>query len=135
MKNLMLLITSLFISVSTFAQVEIGKVDWYGMYVADLVYYSDNSLTLSYRDCKYQHIEAFKSIDLDSTGLKILYKTMLHQLTGTEPIVLKLGDNLVSVNNFKRKKSIKITILNERTDITSFFVLRKKDIDKLFGRS
>jgi hypothetical protein len=143
MKNYLFIIAAL-ISFNSFAQdavilssessyETIGEVNWGPMYVADLTKFSDDTYTLSYQDAKYRTTTAIKEVDMSSSAVESLYETMMKVLPGTEDVTIVIGNKMLSVSSFKKKKSIMITILDEY-EISSFFTLRAKDINKLFGK-
>ena len=112
----------------------IGEVKWGPMFVADLTKFSDDNYVISYQDAKFKAIENIKEFSMSESDKETVLSTMNNQLLGGESTTIELGDKMLSISTFKKKKSIMITVLDVKTDISSFFTLRAKDINKLFSK-
>ena len=143
MKNYLFIIAAL-ISFSSFAQdatiintensyEQVGEVKWGPMYVADLTKFSNDNYALSYQDAKFRTIENIKEVEMSSSAVETLYNTMISVLPGSDDVTMVIGDKVLMISTFKKKKSIMITIVDEY-DISSFCTLRGKDINKLFSK-
>ena len=111
----------------------IGEVKWGPMFVADLTKYSDDSYVISYQDAKFKAIENIKEFSMSESAKETVLSVMKNQLLGGESTTVELGDKMLMISTFKKKKSIMITIVDEY-NISSFFTLRAKDINKLFTK-
>ena len=143
MKKLILAL-SILVSFNSFAQdatiintensyEQVGEVKWGPMYVADLTKFSNDNYTLSYQDAKFRTIENIKEVEMSSSATETLYNTMMSVLPGSDDVTIAIGNKMLMISTFKKKKSIMITIIDEY-EISSFFTLRGKDINKLFAK-
>ena len=131
-----ILALSILISFNSFAQSyeTIGEVKWGPMFVADLTKYSDDNYVISYQDAKFKAIENIKEFSMSNSDKEMVLSVMKNQLLGGESTTVELEDKMLSISTYKKKKSIMVTILDVKTDISSFFTLRAKDINKLFSK-
>ena len=111
----------------------IGEVKWGPMFVADLTKYSGDNYVISYQDAKFKAIENIKEFSMSESAKETILSVMKNQLLGGESTTVELGDKMLMISTFKKKKSIMITIVDEY-NISSFFTLRAKDINKLFSK-